>query len=85
MKKGTFRKSKKAPIDVFPVGEPTIKEIAPSKSEALPYVIPAYALSNNGYLMVLIRESAGDRVLKIKIEGSVIQGSSLLIFEKKNK
>jgi len=85
MKKGAFRKSKKAPIDVFPIGEPAIKEIAPSKSEALPYVIPAYALSNNGYLMVLIRESAGDRVLKIKIEGSVIQGSSQLIIEKKNK
>ena len=85
MKKGAFRKSKKAPIDVFPVGEPAIKEIAPSRSEALPYVIPAYALSNNGYLMVLIRESTGDRVLKIKIDGSVIQGSSQLIIEKKNK
>jgi hypothetical protein len=85
MKKGTLRKSKKAPIDVFPVGEPTLKEIAPGKSEALPYVIPAYALANNGYLMVLIRESAGDRVLKIKIDGSVIQGSAGLIIEKKNK
>src|ERR1035437_3216499 len=85
MKKGAFRKSKKAPIDVFPVGEPAIKEIAPSRSEALPYVIPAYALSNNGYLMVLIRESTGDRVLKIKIDGSVIQGSEQLIIEKKNK
>ena len=85
MKKGAFRKSKKAPIDVFPVGEPAIKEVAPSKSEALPYVIPAYALSNNGYLMVLIRESTGDRVLKIKIDGSVIQGSEQLIIEKKNK
>jgi len=85
MKKGAFRKSKKAPIDVFPVGEPAIKEVAPSKNEALPYVIPAYALSNNGYLMVLIRESTGDRVLKIKIDGSVIQGSSQLIIEKKNK
>ena len=85
MKKGTFRKSQKAPIDVFPVGEPTIKEIASGKSEALPYVIPAYALSNNGYLMVLIRESAGDRVLKIKIEGSVIQSSAQLIIEKKKQ
>ena len=85
MKKGAFRKSKKAPIDVFPVGEPAIKEVAPSKSEGLPYVIPAYALSNNGYLMVLIRESTGDRVLKIKIDGSVIQGSAQLIIEKKNK
>jgi Domain of unknown function (DUF4138) len=85
MKKGTFRKSRKAPIDVFPVEEPAIKEIAPGKSEALPYVIPAYALSNNGYLMVLVRESAGDRILKIKIDGSVIQGSQQLIVEKKNK
>lgn len=83
MKKGPFRKSKKAPIDVFPIAEPTIKEIAPDKTEALPYVIPAYALANNGYLMVLIRESAGDRVLKIKIEGSVIQDAAQLVMDNK--
>lgn len=83
MKKGSFRKSKKAPIDVFPIAEPTIKEIVPAKSEALSYVIPAYALANNGYLMVLIRESAGDRVLKIKIEGSIIQGADQLTMAKK--
>jgi|CXWL01.1.fsa_nt_gi hypothetical protein len=83
MKKGSFRKSKKAPLDVFPIAEPTIKEIAPDKSEGLPYVIPAYALANNGYLMVLIRESAGDRVLKIKIEGSTIQDAGQLVIDKK--
>ena len=85
MKKGSFRKSRKAPLDVFPVGEPSIKEIASGKSEALPYVIPSYALANNGYLMVLIRESTGDRVLKLKIEGDVIQSSARLITEKQNK
>lgn len=83
MKKGSFRKSKKAPLDVFPIAEPTIKEIAPNKSEALSYVIPAYALANNGYLMVLIRESAGDRVLKIRVEGSVIQAADQLAMSKK--
>jgi hypothetical protein len=82
MKKGALRKSKKAPIDVFPVGSPTIKEIAPKSTEALPYAIPSYALANNGYLMVLVRESDGDRVLKIKIDGNLIQEASQLIIEK---
>lgn len=75
MKKGALRKSKKAPIDVFPVSQPSIKEIAPGKTEVLAYVIPSFALSNNGYLMILVRESSGDRVMKIKIEGSIIQNS----------
>ena len=78
MKKGIFKKSRKAPLDVFPVAEPSIKEIAPNKTDPLAYVIPSYALSNNGYLMVLFRESSGDRVLKIKIDGSVIQHSQQL-------
>lgn len=78
MKKGTLRKSKKAPLDVFPLAEPTIKEIGPGTTEALLYVIPTYALANNGYLMVLVRESSGDRVLKIKISGSTIQKSPQL-------
>ncbi len=79
MIKGALRKSKKAPIDVFPVGEPGIKEVAAGKTELLPYVIPAFALANNGYLMLLIRESSGDRVLKIKINGSLIQSSPQLV------
>lgn len=83
MKKGTLKKSKKAPLDVFPLGEPGITEIAPGKSESLVYVIPSYALSNKGYLMVLVRETNGDRVLKIKIEGSVIQNSPQLILNGK--
>jgi hypothetical protein len=78
MKKGAFRKSRKAPIDVFPVAEPIIKEIAPGKTETLSYVIPSYALANNGYLMMLVRESSGDRVLKIKVGGAVIQNSQQL-------
>lgn len=79
MKKGAIRKAKKAPMDVFPVGEPGIKEIAGGKTELLPYVIPSYALSNEGYLMLLVRESSGDRVLKIKVNGSLIQDSPQLI------
>ncbi len=78
MKKGSLRKSKKAPVDVFPIAQPSIQAIAPGKTETLVYVIPSFALSNNGYLMILVRESNGDRVLKIKIDGSIIQNSPQL-------
>lgn len=78
MKKGIGKKSKKAPMDVFPVGEPSIKEIAPVKKEVLCYVIPTFALANDGYLMMLVRESSGDRILKIKIDGETIQKSPQL-------
>lgn len=83
MKKGILKKARKVPLDVFPLGEPCITEIAPDKSESLVYVIPSYALSNNGYLMVLVRESNGDRVLKIKVRGSIIQNSPQLVFNGK--
>jgi hypothetical protein len=82
MKKGFLRKSTKAPIDVFPLGEPSLKQIAPHKTEGLVYVIPAFALSYNGYLAILVRESGGDRVLKIKVSGSLIESSPPLL--KKN-
>jgi len=75
MKKGAIRKSKKVPIDVFPVSEPSIESIEPLKTEALYYVIPTYALDNKGFLNINIREKTGDRILKLKIKGKTIQKS----------
>lgn len=78
MKKGTFKQSRKAPVDVFPINEQSIKEISPDKTEALVYAIPIWALSDNGYLMILIREEKGDRKIKIKVDGTTIQQAKQL-------
>ncbi|MBN8702750.1 MAG: DUF4138 domain-containing protein [Bacteroidetes bacterium] len=72
-KKGVGKKRKKVPRDEFPINENKVKEIESGQTVAIPFVIKSYALSNNGYLMVLVREASGNRVLKIKVEGSIIQ------------
>lgn len=76
MKKGSFKQSKKAPIDVFPMNDQPIKEITPGSTQGLVYAIPIWALSDNGYLMILIREEKGNRKLKIKIDGATIQNAN---------
>lgn len=70
--KGDISKSKKVATDVFPLYSPNIKEVAPLKTIGLGYVIPAFALANKGYLLVMFREEKGDRVLKIKISNDFL-------------
>lgn len=77
-KKGLGKKSKKVPSDVFPLYSPSQLEINPATTSSLGYVIPVFALANNGYLMITFRESQGDRVLKIKIKSNYIQGCKQL-------
>jgi len=55
-----------------------VKEVPPLKTLALTYGIPSFGLADKGYLMILFRESRGDRILKIKIDGSIIQGANIL-------
>lgn len=78
MNKGILKKSKKAPTDVFPSCRPKQLEVKPVTTNALGYAIPTFALAHDGYLMVLFRETNGDRVLKIEIPGTVVQRSQNL-------
>lgn len=75
MKKGSFKKTKNAPLDVFPIIYPKAGEISANSTSVVGYAIPQFGLANNGYLVVSFREKTGDRVLKIKIESGIIQGA----------
>ncbi|MHB8260117.1 MAG: DUF4138 domain-containing protein [Bacteroidia bacterium] len=76
--KGSLKKSKKQGNDVFPLYVPKEKNVPTLSTSALVYVIPSFALANNGYLMVIFREEQGDRVLKIKIHTNDLLGAPLL-------
>ena len=78
LSRGFFRKAKKGVLDVFPVQRSDLKEIDPLRTQAMVYVIPSFGLSDSGYLLVLFRERTGDRILKIKVDGHVIQKSPVL-------
>lgn len=78
MARGFSKKGKSNTIDVFPIGQPTASEIPPLKTMILTYAIPSFGLADKGYLMILFRESTGDRVLKIKVNGSEIQAAKIL-------
>lgn len=75
MKKGSLKKTKNAPLDVFPIIYPKASEISASSTTVVGYAIPQFGLANNGYLVISFREKTGDRVLKIRIDSSVIQGA----------
>lgn len=75
MKKGSLKKTKNAPLDVFPIIYPKANEISANSTSVVGYAIPQFGLANNGYLVVSFREKKGDRVLKIKIESGIIQGA----------
>lgn len=78
MARGFSKKGKSNTIDVFPAGQPTVSEIPPLKTMILTYAIPSFGLADKGYLMILFREISGDRVLKIKVNGSEIQAAKIL-------
>ncbi len=82
MKKGFAKKGKENGKDVFPIEIPAIQEIQPFSTRALGYVIPSFGLADKGYLMILFRESSGDRVLKIKVPGQDIQKAFIIGNEK---
>ena len=75
MKKGFLKKTKNAPLDVFPIIYPKASEISANSTSVVGYAIPQFGLANDGYLVVSFREKTGDRVLKIKIESGIIQGA----------
>ena len=79
LSKGAIRKAKKNAIDVFPVSSPAIAEVPALNTQHLLYAIPSFGLASRGYLLILFRERNGDRILKIKIDGSVIQNAKVLI------
>ena len=77
-KKGSLKKSVHVGSDVFPLYIPSQKSVPTLKTSALCYVIPSFALADNGYLMVIFREEQGDRILKIKISSKDLLGAALL-------
>ena len=79
MPKGTLRKGKKNAIDVFPAASPQINQVPPLTTKPLLYAIPSFGLAAKGYLLILFRERNGDRVLKIKIDGSELQRAPIIV------
>jgi hypothetical protein len=80
MKKGTFKKTKNAPKDVFPIISPKKIEINANATDVVGYAIPQFGLANNGYLIISFREKSGDRVLKMKIDSGKIQSAKYFNF-----
>jgi hypothetical protein len=78
MKKGFAKKGKESGMDVFPAASPDVLEVPPVSDKVLGYVIPSFGLAEQGYLMILFRESTGDRVLKINVPGSEIQKAPVI-------
>lgn len=78
LNKGFMKAKKEKKIDVFPLFPPPEKFIEANKSAAIGYCIPVFGLSNKGYLMISFREKNGDRVIKIKVPGKVIQKSGTI-------
>lgn len=78
MKKGFGKQEKKAPQDVFPILDNSNKVIPPLSTNKVVYVIPSFALANQGYLLINFREKEGDRVLKIKISSDKIQSAKII-------
>lgn len=78
MKKGFGKQEKKAPQDVFPLLDNNNQVVPPLATSKVIYVIPSFALANDGYLLINFREKEGDRVLKIKIKSDKIQSAKLI-------
>lgn len=78
MNKGFGKEKRKAPQDVYPILDNNDQTVGPLSIQKVVYVIPSFALANNGYLLVNFREKEGDRVLKIKITSDKIQSAKII-------
>jgi hypothetical protein len=78
MNKGFGKQKRKAPQDVYPLLDNNNQTVSPLTTQKVVYVIPSFALANNGYLLINFREKDGDRVLKIKVSSGKIQSAGII-------